>query len=209
MIFLIGGSPRCGKTKLAKIISKRTNLTILSTDRLRKKKVKETPPEQKELLFPFEKLFKNDKLDKAFATYTAQDMVRADLQEARMLWPEIESFINKQVIEGRGCVIEGVHLLPKYLKNFISKNKKIKIIYLVKSNENKIIEGLKNNHDKKDWVLRHIKNEETFKRVAKMVKAYSSYFKTQSRKYGFTIINTENNFHKSLMTAYKETKKPN
>lgn len=198
MIYIIGGAPRCGKTKLAQKLSKKLNIPIFSTDQLRKDILKCTPCNKIDIKFPFEKMFQGDKVDDFFANYTARDILNADLREARSIWKIIKNFIEDKILLNQDYIIEGVHLLPKYVTQLPKLSKKLKILYIGKIDTNKILQGLRRNTDKNDWILGHIYKQRSLLKAAEMVRLYSKYFLREAKKHHFKFVNTEDDFHKKL-----------
>ena len=198
MIYIIGGAPRCGKTKLAQKLSKKLNIPIFSTDQLRKDILKSTPYNKIDIRFPFEKMFQGDKVDDFFANHTAKDILNADLRESRSLWKIINDFIEDKIHLNQDYIIEGVHLLPKYINLLPKLGEKFKIMYIGKIDTDKILYGLKRNTDKNDWILGHIYKRRSLLKAAEMVSLYSKYFFREAKKYHFKFINTEDDFHQKL-----------
>jgi 2-phosphoglycerate kinase len=194
MIYVIGGAPRCGKTKLAKKISKKLGIPIFSTDVLRVEVLNKTPKNKINIRFPFEEMFCGDQVDECFKNYEPVDFLNADKREARTLIGEIKMFFRDKIKQGEDYIIEGVHLLPKYIDALPGLNKEFKVIYLGKLNEEKIMKGLCLNRDKNDWILGHIKRKVTIKRAAAMVCVYGKYFEKESGRFNFEYVNTEDNF---------------
>jgi 2-phosphoglycerate kinase len=193
MLYLIGGAPRCGKSKLAKKLSKKLDIPIFSTDLLRIKTLSKTSKNKVDASFPFEAMFKGDKVDRCFKEYGPIDFLNADKREARTLFKEMKLFINS-VDGGESYIIEGVHLLPKYIAKLLSDDIEFVVLYLGKIDELKILDGLCRNSDKKDWILGHVYKKITLKRAASMVKIYAKYFEKEAKRYDFKFINVEDNF---------------
>lgn len=202
MLYLIGGAPRCGKTKLAKKLSKKLNIPVFSTDKLRVDILKKIPQDQVDLKFPFEKMFNGDRVDECFRNHKPIDFLNADKREARTLFNDVKSLVaNKNNLN---YIIEGVHLLPVYMNKLFDSNSEFRIIYLGKTNEIEILRGLNLNRDKNDWIIGHIKHDITFKRASKMVREYGQYFEKEAEKFGYKYINTESNFFDRLNIACDE-----
>lgn len=203
MLYIIGGAPRCGKTKLARILSKKLNVPFFLTDLLRSEVLKKTRKNQVNLKFPFEKMFNGDQVDDCFKKYKPEDFLNADRREARTLFNEIREFIEDKIKQKQDYIIEGVHMLPNYIKKFGLRASECKIIYFGKIDKVKILKGLGINRDKDDWILGHIYRKITLKRVADMVSVYGKYFKKESSHYGFKFINTEEDFFNKINEAVK------
>lgn len=199
MIYLIGGSPRGGKSILAKELAKKLNIPHLSTDNLRpvimpyfkKNKFKH---------FPFEKMFNADNIDDYFKKYIGREMLNADIKEAKTMWPGVKNLIKHLLKCKMDYIIEGVGILPS-LANQFKKEKNIKIAYLIKLDKDKIYQGILDNKNSHDWLTDNIKNKEIILKAAGSLIPYGNYFLKEVKKYGFKYFNTENDFRNQIKKA--------
>ncbi len=83
MIYLIGGSPRSGKSILAKRLARKINCPWISIDDLR---FFASPYVKKDKL-PFDRMYPND-TDLFFSKFRPQKIIRAEIVESHTLWPE-------------------------------------------------------------------------------------------------------------------------
>jgi 2-phosphoglycerate kinase len=200
MIYLIGGSPRSGKSILSRKLSKKLNIPYISTDNLKFVVMPYFKGKEKLKCFPIEKMLDFAAFDKYYENYTGQEMLSANITEAKSMWPGIKSLI----LYLRACemdyIIEGVHLLPNLLTR-LSNDKNIKVVFLAKSNEVKILNGLLRNKNNNDWLVDNVKNKKTISIAAKSLCDYGKYFNMESKKYGFRCINTEDNFLDKIQKA--------
>lgn len=196
MIYLIGGSPRSGKSLLSKRLSKSLKIPQISTDTMRSIVLPYFKDKNKKNNFPFETMFNSSNVDEYFEKYSGQDMLKAEITEAKALWSGIKSMVRHLDVCKMDYIIEGVHLFPCLLKEF-KNNKNIKIIYLTKINEKKIYKGLLQNNGG-DWILDNIKKEQSIILASKALSEYGHYFMREAKKFKFTCINTEDNFLKEV-----------
>ncbi len=196
MIYLIGGSPRCGKSILSRQMAKKHNLPYLSTDNIRPIIMAYFPEEKWDKHFPFEEMFNVADVDGYYKKHTLEQILNADLKEAQTCWPGIKRLIDHLLVCKMDYIIEGVYLLPKLISEF-TDNPNIKAGFLLKLDEAKILDGLKK-HKGTDWLLDNIKDKETLKIAAKSIVVYSKYFKKEAEKYNFKYFNTEDNFESEL-----------
>jgi len=203
MIYLIGGSPRGGKSILSRKLSKKLDLPYISTDNIRPIVMPYFKGKDKFKKFPFEKMFDLAAIDKYFLNYTGRQILNADLKEARTIWPGVKKLISYLLECKMDYIIEGVHLLPNLVKEF-KDNRNVKIIFLTKLDEEKIFSGiLKNKNSSKEWILNNIKDKNIIRLAAKSICAYGVYFIRETKKYRFKCFNTENNFHSQLDKAVR------
>lgn len=200
MIYLIGGSPRGGKSILSRKLSKKLNVPYVSTDNLRLVIIPYFKGKEKAKGFPFIKMFDTSSTDDFFRKYSGKQQLSADLKEASSIWPGTKSLINHLLECKMDYIIEGVQLLPNLVKEF-KNNKNIKIVFLTKTDEKKICEGLLKNKNNSDWLLDNIKKEKTVSLAAKAFLEYGKYIQKEAEKYGFEVFNTEDDFVGKLQKA--------
>ena len=200
MIYLIGGSPRVGKSILSRKLSKTLGVSYISTDILRLVVLPYSKGKNKDKNFPFIKMFDPATIDKLFQKYSGQEQLKADLREARSTWPGIKSLIDHLLVCKSDYIIEGVHLLPSFVKEY-KNNKNVKIAFLAKIDEEKIYQGLLRNKNNSDWLTDNSKNNETILMAAESLTYYGKFFLKETEKYGFKCFNTENNFLDKIQKA--------
>lgn len=193
MIYLIGGSPRGGKSILSRKLSKKLNVPYVSTDNLRLVVLPYFKGKDKDKNFPFIKMFESAAIDKFFQKYSGQEMLNADIREAGSIWPGIKSLIDHLLVCKMDYIIEGVHLLPNFVKEYRG-NKKVKIVFLSKIDEEKIYQGLLRYKHHGDWIKDNTKDKRVVALAAKSLYDYGKFFLKETEKYGFTCFNTEDNF---------------
>ncbi len=204
MVYLIGGSPRAGKSILARKLSRSLAVPYISTDNLRPVIMPYFPRREQADAFPFEMMFAHNNREEFFNKYSGKEMLEADIIEANSIWPGIKSLIEYLISCRMDYIIEGVHLFPHFVKRIKNKGK-LKIIYLVKKDEEKILRGLlKNNNE--DWISSHIRDKDILKKAAKTLSIYGNYFVSECRKYRFKTVNTEDNFRKSIFNCTDKIK---
>lgn len=202
MIYIIGGSPRSGKTIVAKKLSKELSCSKLSIDDLRPVIIKCIPKKELRQKFPFKVMYYGDN-DNFYEKYLSGDILKAEITEAKSLWPGVAEFIKNKALSKRDFIIEGVQLLPA-LVNTLRKEKfwrEIKTVYLIRTDKGLILEGIKKNKAKNDWLLVNTKNHKTLERAAEQLSVEGKYLYEEALKYKFKTINTEKNFNQKLKEA--------
>lgn len=202
MIYLIGGSPRGGKTILSEKLSKKIKAPYVSTDYLKLMLRPYFKGAEKEKMFPFDKIWKSLTRENFFKKYTGKEMLHMDTYEAKIIWPGVRLFITHLAKGQIDYIIEGVHLLPKYIKYF-KNNPNVKIIFLSKTDEEKIYKGLFKNKGRKDWIMDKLEDKAIIKLAARNLSTYGPYFEKETKKYKLKLINTESDFNKQLNEAIK------
>ncbi len=201
MIYLIGGSPRSGKSILSRQLAKKLNIGYISTDNLRPVIIKYFSRRQQALKFPFIKMFDSTEVEKFFQKYDGESQLKADLIESRTIWPGVRSLIDHLIACRMDYVIEGVHLLPNYINRLKKHEKELKIAYLVKRDAELLLKGLKKSRENNDWIAAHIKDDDVLRLAARSIAVYGEYFYRETGKYSFKTINTEIAFNNKLRSA--------
>lgn len=209
MIYLIGGSPRSGKTKLSRKLSKKLDIPWISVDYLRMFLLPYIPKKDIPSKMPIEDMFfKKSKCDNDlyYQNYSPSQRLRADIREGKTMWPGIKSFIQASIWSKNNFIIDGVQLLPEKLIQLRGTLfwKHIKIVYLVKTDEEKILPGFFKNNDPSDWLLMCTKKDKIFSEVASMVAIYGRYFEKEAKKYRLKVYNTDKDFKKQINQIVKE-----
>ncbi len=197
MIYLIGGSPRWGKTTLAQKLSKELSIPYLSTDYFRLMMIPYFSWEEKDVRFPFEKMENQSGIIWLYRDHSGKELLDADLHEADFLWTGISVFITHLMICRKDYIIEGVHFLPRLISQY-RENKDIKSLILTKTDDQKILHWLRENRNNGDWIADNIKDDATLWNAAKCLAEYGKYFEDESKKYDLPFLSTEDDFFRTL-----------
>jgi len=203
MIYLIGGSPRCGKTILAKKLSSKLRVSHLSTDAFYPMVLSMIPKPEIKKKFPQQDM-PTPKGKFRFDVYPNQAMLKAQTTEAETMWPPIKAFISSLVHREQDLIIEGIHLFPKLVNQFKNTKqwKHIRIVYLIKMDLEKIQTGFSKSKDIYDWMYPAIKNDkERLGKAAEFVRSKSVYIEKEAKKHRFRLFNTDDNFRVALKEA--------
>ncbi|MFA5993533.1 MAG: hypothetical protein WC823_01085 [Parcubacteria group bacterium] len=201
MIYLISGSPRAGKSTLSRKMGEELRIPYLSIDNIRPIVMAYFDGEEAKQRFPFMQMFDADKIDEYFRKYSDQEIFAADMKEVESVWPGTEALIDYLLVCKMDYIIEGIHLLPNLMEKY-KNNQDVSIIYLVKTDEEKILAGLYQNTSRHhDWLMGNTQNEETIRLAAKSLVIYGEYYTAEAKKYGFECINTEEDFVDKLKQA--------
>lgn len=198
MIYLIGGSPRCGKTTIAKKLSK----SWISADTIESIIRENTNKKDLDKLFPKNVIKKKSKQsnDLMYNSYSEKEIVSVYVGQAKASWKAIETMVDCELNEGHDYVIEGHQIHPKLMDKLVRKHGKKNIVPLIltRFDKNEIVSGCKEHKAKNDWFIQKTKNEETFYKMAEMIKVYSEFFEKEAKKFDIKIINMDGDFIKNL-----------
>ncbi len=208
MIYLIGAPPRCGKTTLAKKMSKQTKISWISCDTLDSITQQFTPKEKWHEKFPYSALRKKDgsrNNDLFYSKYSTTEIMNVLKKQGETVYKAIDTVIACEIADGNDYIIEGYHIVPSFAQKMIKKYGKqnVRAVFLTKFDEHKFAKDVQKSTTPNDWLLVLTKNPETFVKVGKMVSDYSKYFEKEAKKLGLEVFNTDNDFAGQINRAIK------
>jgi len=179
-IILIGGAPTLGKTYVAKRLSKKLNLPWISTDGIRAM-LREVVNKKD---FPF--LFENIPClpaEKYLAKYSAKDIVANQNRESIDVWKGVKAFIDTDCNWG-SFIVEGIAILPEFVRECFKGNKNIKPLFLLNDNEEQIREivytrGL---YDEANTYSDDVKEKEV-----EWALMFNAWIEKETKKYGLPV----------------------
>ena len=201
MIYLIGGSPRVGKTNLAEALARKTSFPYFSLDHVTSVITPYIPEQEYETKLPlFATRLKKESVDVFYARHSTEQIVNFYLRSADTYWAGVANFIRYTVDDEHDLILEGWQILPPLLQTLVTPENqdKLKIIFLYKSNVENIVSGLKANTAKIDWVLRNAKEENTFSAIARMISYFGDYIEKEAKRYNFHSVNTDIDFKQKM-----------
>lgn len=203
MIYLIAGPPRCGKTTIAKKLSK----SWISADTIESMIQKNTSSVYLDKLFPKNFIRKKTKHgnDIMYSSYAAKQIVSLYKKQAKVSAKAIEAMVECEIRNGHDYVIEGHQLQPKLISKLVKIHGKsnIKPIVLTRFNLDEIVSGCLKNKAKYDWFIQKTKDPETYHKIAKMIKVYSEFFQKESELIGLQIVNMDGDFSSKIDEAVR------
>jgi len=190
MIYLIGGSPRVGKSILAKQFAESIKGRFVSTDDL------EDPNNQQPSVIFYCDPKKN--------ILTPAQRIESVKNEAEQIISDIENIIKTDVNKSQNTVIEGVHLFPIYVDKFVKKfgKDKIKVIFIGSTNIDLILDGIIKNTSPNNWLKEF--NQEVLRQIALFTKDFSDYLYRECKKYNFPYKERSSDFQKDIREVMKE-----
>ncbi len=198
MIYLIGGAPRCGKTTIAKKLSKKLQIPWISADTIEGIVVANTPQKNIKKLFPKSIIRKKTKQsnDIMYSKYSAKEIKDSYEQQAKSSWKGIDVMIEQEIKEGNNFIIEGHQVHPRLIDLITKKHGKKNICSLIvtRFNVDGIVEGCLKHKAKNDWFIQKTKNKKTFYKIAEIIRRYSNFFDKEAEKYKINVINVDTRF---------------
>ncbi len=201
MIYLIGGPPKCGKTTLAKELSKTLGIPWVSTDTLQCVIMPYMDEATSLEKFPTSAQRGKDN-DEKYSKYSASEIIEAYKQQAKTVYQAVDMFSICEITDGNDFIVEGYHVEPELASELNLKYPgKIKCIFLVKSEEEKFISNIKKSTTPNDWIIARTNKEETFQKIADMICKYGKFFEKESEKHDFKVLNMDDDFENKIMEA--------
>mgnify|MGYP000178299567 CR=1 FL=1 len=207
MIYLIGGPPKCGKTTFAKALSKGLGIPWISADTLQAIGRAYSPKKDVAKKYPHAAIRKgNRNNDMFYQKYSAKQITAAYIKQAKATALAIDMAAICEITDGNDYVIEGYQVEPVLAAMLCKKygQQKFTCLFLTKMDSNRFVQDLRKSTTPNDWILTNTKNEVTFKKIAEMVKLYSSYFVRESKKHGFGCVDLSSNFESTLQDSLKK-----
>lgn len=198
MIYLIGGPPKCGKTTLAKRLSKELSTPWISTDTLQsviKLYIDENLIDEK---FPASAQ-RCDSNDEKYTTYSSDEIIKAYQKQTLTVLPAIDNFIASEIADGTDHIIEGYHLVPcavDHIKRAYPND--VKNIFLVRTDKTSLLEDFKKSTTPNDWIIERTQNDETYVKIAEMIAQYSEIYSEAAQKFDFETISMDKNFDRKI-----------
>src|SRR3990167_11142554 len=107
MIYLIGGPPKCGKTTLAKKVSKKLRIPWVASDTLqvvaRQYVSKLVSAKKFDLLYPHNAL-KGDSNDETYSLHSPKTIAKSYIKQAKATYDAIEMFCACEITDGNDYI---------------------------------------------------------------------------------------------------------
>jgi 2-phosphoglycerate kinase len=207
MIYLIGGPPKCGKTTFAKALSQKLGIPWISADTLQTIGRAYSPKNDDVKKYPHAAIRKgNRNNDEFYKQHSPKHIVAAYIKQAKSTGLAIDMVAICEITDGNDYIIEGYQVEPVLAAKLCKKygQQKFTCLFLTKTDSKRFVQDLKKSTTPNDWIITNTKKEETFEKIAEMVKAYSSYFGGEAKKYGFKCIDLSFGFEDELKTLVQE-----
>lgn len=201
-IYLIGGPPKCGKTTLAKRMSKEWGISWISSDTLENLAFAYSRKEDHSTLFPHSYL-RGDSNDEFYSHNTPEEIVQGYMEQSKTTYPAISMMVETYLTDKDNFIIEGYQVTPEIVSQVIKKfgNEHIKPAFLVKHDERKMLKDFHKSTTTNDWILRKTKDEATFSKIARMIDCYAKHVEHETKKYDLPVYATDEDFEGTLKTV--------
>lgn len=120
MIYLIGGPPKCGKTTLAKAMSRELHIPWISADTLQNIVWTYTSDENKPDLFPRSHL-RGENNDESYSEHTSETIIESYLGQAKTSYDAIAMMAETYLIDEDDFIVEGYQVTPEIVDRIHKK----------------------------------------------------------------------------------------
>ncbi len=206
MIYLIGGPPKCGKTTLAKKLSRKLKIPWVAADTLQvvaQKYVKKYVSRNEfRRLYP-SSVNKGKTTDETYSLRTPRQRARDYQQQAKASYDGIEMFSLCEIKDQNDYIIEGFQVTPQLAARLIKKYgaRNFRVLFLYKQDSEKFVRDVRKSSTPNDWILRDTKHHRTLYKIAEMVSIYGQFFVRESKKYKFKSLSMDSDFGGQLTKA--------
>lgn len=143
MIYLIGGPPKCGKTTLAKKLSRELNIQWVASDTLqvvaREYVSKYASKKEMDELYPHNAQ-KGETNDETYSLHTPKQIAHNYMKQAKASYDAVDMFSICEITDGNDYIIEGYHVTPQLAARLIKQygHKNFRVLFLYKADLKKI-----------------------------------------------------------------------
>ena len=207
MIYLIGGPPKCGKTTLARELSRKIKVPWIAVDTLQSIVWAYMDKEERLKKFPASKMTIESRRsnDVKYRKYSVERIIDAYRRQAKAVYAAIDMMVLGEITDGNDHIIEGYHIDPRLvakLKRRYCKNN-VKAVFLVKNDKKSFLSGIKKSQTHNDWILGRTKKEETLDKIAEMACDYSKIIKKEALGYKMKVFVMDKDFNGNIRRAIK------
>ena len=201
-VYLIGGPPKCGKTHLAKVLSKRFSIPWISADTLQNIVYAYMDQGDHERFFPHSYL-KGESNDETYRDNAISAIVAGYISQAKTCYKAISMVVETQLIDKDDYIIEGYQVTPEIAAEINDKfgRHNIKTMFLVRHDEQQFISDIYKSITPNDWIIRKTKEPATLVKIAKMVTDYSAYFVAEAAVHNMRTLCMDQDFAQSIEQA--------
>ncbi len=207
MIYLIGGPPKCGKTTLAKKLSRQFHIPWVSTDTLQSVARAYLSKNEQKYRLPLKQATWRTN-DEKYSHWSTKKIVNEYRTKSKGVYPAIEMFCISEIKDGNDYIVEGYHVTPQIAASLMKKygSKNFMVIFLIRTDNQRFVSDIKKSKTPNDWILARTKNKETFTKISDMVIYYGQFFRKEGKKYKFRVLEMDD-FKINLSRAAKHLMK--
>ncbi|HEX6461845.1 MAG TPA: hypothetical protein VFZ58_01055 [Candidatus Saccharimonadales bacterium] len=198
--FLIGGTPRVGKTSLTLRFLKEKPILATSTDAVRymiRQIIKES---DKPDLFHLGKYTSNDPARQVYLRNHPSEVISIQNRESAIVWHSVKDLIESNLADGFDVLIEGIAVLPEFVKQLTCDYMAVFLGNQSDQHLKTILHTARKNDT--DWM--HNLDDQTIEAFATFNKAFSKYIQNEAGEHGLRYIEIhDDNFEHDIGQALK------
>ena len=203
VIYLIGGPPKCGKTTLAKRLSKEIGVSWISGDTVQNIVKLSVPEDEFSQKFPSSN-HRTKSNDERFEKYTAQELTEQYCSQAQASQAALEALIETYLVDEDDFIIEGYQVTPIFVEKMIDRftDEQIRSIFLIRSNAEQFVEDISHSSTPNDWIIKRTQHPNiVYPQIAEMVILYSEKIQQEAEKCSLKTMNVDQDFERKLEDA--------
>jgi 2-phosphoglycerate kinase len=198
--YLIGGTPRAGKTTLTMRFIAQQPMLAASTDAIRHTLRHIITPTDQPELFYLDKYISNDPEQYYFLQTHPTDVVVDQNAESAIVWRSVNDFIQSNIEDGFDILIEGVAVLPEYVSQLTCDYRVVFVGDKSNGHYETMLKSARANPN--DWM--HGLTDETIEAFATFTRSFSSFIEDEANKYGLPYVEVhDETFDTDMDTALK------
>lgn len=196
--YLIGGTPRTGKTTLTMRFLKERPVLAASTDAMRytlRRVIKESDEPD---LFHIGKYTSNDPDYRAYLKSHPLDAVEVQNKESAIVWRSVSNFISSNIEDGFDVLIEGIAVLPELITQLECDYSAVFLGNQSEQHFQTILNSARSNSN--DWM--HSLEDETIEAFSVFNQAFSKYIAQEAEEHGMSYVEIhDDSFDADMQTA--------
>ncbi len=197
-VYLIGGTPRTGKTTVTMRFLKERPILAASTDAIRYTLRQVISESQEPDLFHLGKYTSNDPERRAYLKSNPVDVIEVQNKESAIVWKSVVDFIYSNLVDGFDVLIEGIAVLPELVSQLECD---YSAIFLGNQSDEHFQTILKSARSSvNDWM--HELEEETIMAFAVFNQAFSKYIEEEVKSHNMKYLEVhDDNFDEDMNKA--------
>jgi len=202
MFYLIGGTPRTGKTSLAKTLFKEIDVSWISTDTIESVVSRYVSEKDFAGLFPKslvrrETEYSNDIM---YEKYSSSEIVELYFKQAESLEQALEVFLESEARYGHSYIVEGYHITPS-LTAKLQKSFKVRSVFLGREDKEDIRKSITVDTGPTNWVVGKTKKTETFDKITDMIVEFGEKVRQGAESYDQRYCSMDGDFKENSKEA--------
>ncbi|MBU0457858.1 hypothetical protein KKF03_00230 [Patescibacteria group bacterium] len=202
MIYLIGGPPKCGKTTLTKLLSKRLSVPWISADTLQNIVRAYIPENKHSEVFPHSAV-RGVSNDIYYSQNSTDEIVSRYMKQGEATNDALKMIAASYIADEDNFIVEGYQVHPKIVSEIIDTygGEHVRSIFIIRTDIEKYVKDIPKSTTPNDWIVRKTKDPETFKKIARMVALYSNQIEYDAKKNKLPVINMDDEFETNIEKA--------